>query len=279
MTRQPTLDTLNTAAGLLHDDDDAGALDALARLVEAERLVRVARIELVCELRNVEGYSWARVADVLGVSKQAAMKVYGAAAADDFRRELRRRPAPATPVATVAQLAPATPVALPAVDVPLDLAGDEFDAAPELVYVVPCGAAKLDHRAPARELYTGSHFQRTLRIVEAAARRDGAAVRILSAKHGLVDPDRELEPYDVLVADLDDATRLDLELTIRGQLEGLGAREVRTWLPKAYTFVMTHAVAMVPPARRPMLRGEFAGARGIGDQRARLAELEASLGA
>lgn len=57
-----------------------------------------------------------------------------------------------------------------------------------------CGKAKLDRPAPACELYTGNLFQGTRRHVEAAGYDRWF---ILSALHGLVEPDTVLEPYDV----------------------------------------------------------------------------------
>lgn len=58
--------------------------------------------------------------------------------------------------------------------------------------IVGCGAAKLDRAAPARELYTGSLF----RAARAYAERSGLPWRILSAEHGLISPDKVIEPYD-----------------------------------------------------------------------------------
>ncbi|WBB94101.1 DUF6884 domain-containing protein [Verrucosispora sp. WMMC514] len=71
-----------------------------------------------------------------------------------------------------------------------------------ITYVVPCGGAKLPHPAPARDLYVGSLFRHTLAAAEQSARLDGEAaglparVLILSALHGLVEPDTVLAPYD-----------------------------------------------------------------------------------
>lgn len=58
--------------------------------------------------------------------------------------------------------------------------------------VIGCGKSKLDRRAPAGELYTGSLFRAARRYAEAR----GGRWAILSARHGLVMPDEELEPYD-----------------------------------------------------------------------------------
>lgn len=71
-----------------------------------------------------------------------------------------------------------------------------------ITYVVPCGREKLDRPAAARDLYRGQMFRQTLDNAEQAARRDSEALRcparvlILSGKHGLVEPDRVLEPYN-----------------------------------------------------------------------------------
>lgn len=61
------------------------------------------------------------------------------------------------------------------------------------VALVGCSASKLPVRAPARELYTGDLFRRALRFT-AAAGFDSTFV--LSALHGAVPLDRELDPYD-----------------------------------------------------------------------------------
>jgi hypothetical protein len=60
------------------------------------------------------------------------------------------------------------------------------------IYIVGCGAAKLDHEAPARELYTGSLFVAARRHVEAL----GVPWLVLSAKYGIVEPDWVLAPYE-----------------------------------------------------------------------------------
>jgi hypothetical protein len=69
------------------------------------------------------------------------------------------------------------------------------------VVLVPCGAAKLDHRAPAGELYVGSLHRSARRAADRYAAELGATVLILSAAHGLVALDAELDPYDVTIGD------------------------------------------------------------------------------
>lgn len=64
--------------------------------------------------------------------------------------------------------------------------------------VIGCGKAKLDRPAPARELYTGSLFRAARRYAE----ESGDRWMIVSAKHGLIDPDRVIEPYDATIRDV-----------------------------------------------------------------------------
>lgn len=66
------------------------------------------------------------------------------------------------------------------------------------VALVGCGKAKLDHEAPARELYTSNLF----RLSVAWAERHCDAWYVVSALHGLVEPDELLRPYDFSLADM-----------------------------------------------------------------------------
>lgn len=75
----------------------------------------------------------------------------------------------------------------------------------ETVGLVGCGAAKLAHPAPARDLYTGSVFTATSRHARTAYDR----WFILSAKHQLLHPDQLVDPYDET---LNAKTRQQVEL-------------------------------------------------------------------
>jgi len=66
--------------------------------------------------------------------------------------------------------------------------------APLRVALIGCGAAKQGRAAPARELYTGPLFRAQLQHAE---RLFGENVLILSALHGALALDEEVEPYDV----------------------------------------------------------------------------------
>lgn len=61
------------------------------------------------------------------------------------------------------------------------------------VGLVACASRKLQHPAPARDLYVSQLFRKASAYAEQTCDR----WYILSAKHGLVHPDSVLEPYDV----------------------------------------------------------------------------------
>lgn len=65
------------------------------------------------------------------------------------------------------------------------------DPRPFTVGVVACGSAKVNYRAPARHLYVANLFVQTLQAAEA---QGFDQVVILSARHGLVDPDTPPDP-------------------------------------------------------------------------------------
>lgn len=62
-----------------------------------------------------------------------------------------------------------------------------------MIGIVGCGSEKLDRRAPAREMYTGQLFRKSL----AYAERHCSRVWIASAKGWLLRLDQEIEPYNV----------------------------------------------------------------------------------
>jgi len=73
---------------------------------------------------------------------------------------------------------------------------------PHLI-LVGCGARKLAHAAPAKDLYTGPLF----RAARAYAEAHADAWYVLSAKYGLVHPDRVIEPYNVYLPKLNAVER------------------------------------------------------------------------
>lgn len=71
------------------------------------------------------------------------------------------------------------------------------------VVLIGCSKEKLDHEAPARRLYQGRLFLAAVAYAEAI----GARWFVLSAAHGLVDPDETIAPYDVTLNTMGDAQR------------------------------------------------------------------------
>ncbi|SHH61003.1 DUF6884 domain-containing protein [Ferrimonas marina] len=66
------------------------------------------------------------------------------------------------------------------------------------IIIAGCSKSKLDMPSPACELYQGALFKKTRRL----ARTKLWALRIASAKHGILLPDQETAPYDTTMADL-----------------------------------------------------------------------------
>jgi hypothetical protein len=66
------------------------------------------------------------------------------------------------------------------------------------IALVACGASKLPRRAAAKDLYTGPLFRTASAYAEACCDH----WYVLSARHGLVEPETELEPYDQSLSDM-----------------------------------------------------------------------------
>lgn len=81
--------------------------------------------------------------------------------------------------------------------------------------LVGCVKGKRSRPAPARELYMSALFLGRRAFVEATCER----WFILSAKHGLVDPDDVLEPYDQTLKDASEAHRRQWSARVLNQLE------------------------------------------------------------
>lgn len=128
-------------------------------------------------------------------------------------------------------------------------------------FIIPCGGAKLEGRHAARDLYTGQAFR--MQLEAALAEVDEAHVLILSAKHGLVTLDQQLDSYDVKMGDAGSVTADDLF----NDLLDLGLDpeddEVFAMLPKAYLAVLDAAARDLDIAVQTC----FEAAPGIGHQR------------
>jgi hypothetical protein len=155
---------------------------------------------------------------------------------------------------------------------------------PVHLFVVACGAAKLDHPAPARDLYTSAHFRYVLDGAEREAARTAQAcdvdtrVLILSAEHGLVDLDTKLSPYDRKITDPCSVHvyRLADQLIEQaggrlGDHDGAAPVEVYAFLPRAYLARLRDGADIVAVP----VYDVFEGCTGIGQQRHVIASLNA----
>lgn len=135
--------------------------------------------------------------------------------------------------------------------------------APAPVVIVPCGGRKLDHAAPAGDLYVGSYHRQTRKAATAVAERTGARVLILSALHGLVELGTVLEPYDLRMGQPGSVTAA----RVAGQAAALGiaAAVVTVIAGRAYADVVT---AVWPHAVRVL-----DGTSGMPHQMARMTEV------
>lgn len=165
----------------------------------------------------------------------------------------------ATPVG-IALAAAVEFVRRPAVDPsePVDL--DDGAPAAEPVVVIACAAKKIDRPAPARDLYSSANFRLNLRAAEALAGEISGRVLILSALHGLIDPEQVVEPYDVKMGDPGSISAGRLA----EQLRAIAPASIRTLLPHAYA---SRLDAAAEAAGAGELIDFFADAPGIGYQR------------
>jgi len=87
--------------------------------------------------------------------------------------------------------------------------------------LVGCGNAKRDERAVAKDLYTSNYFQ--LKREYAEERAD--IWRIISAEHGIIHPNRPVDPYDTTLDDLGDAERREWMNEVAEDLHDLHIEE------------------------------------------------------
>lgn len=118
-------------------------------------------------------------------------------------------------------------------------------AATHTLVIVPCAAAKAEVATTARELYVSPNFAHIIKGAQAEAeateRELGtpARVMILSAKHGLLELDQVVEPYDVKMNQK--AVRIATS-EIVAQLLDLDATSIVSMLPGTYADVLRAAV-------------------------------------
>lgn len=127
------------------------------------------------------------------------------------------------------------------------------------ICAIGCGAAKLDRRAPVRDLYTGCLFRDALSYAEG---RGFDRIFVLSAEHGILDLEREVDPYNRRLRDLTPAQRLILGEHVREVLrlhaEGPADLTILTGAPYAE---LVRPLAVEGWTLREPLAGMTQGAR------------------
>ena len=138
--------------------------------------------------------------------------------------------------------------------------------------IIPCGSAKTDHPTEARNLYTSTNFQAQLECAE----RHCDFVFILSAKHGLVNPDSMVAPYDVKMGDEGDITVGYIPEQLTQFVEDAyllsdNNYQIDSWLPKTYFARLTEALALTDISVEPyqVMQGNC----GIGEQKAMVKQI------
>ena len=146
---------------------------------------------------------------------------------------------------------------------------DEVELEELPLVVIPCGSKKLEHAAPAAELYVGSYFEAMLRAARALV--PDARIRVLSGRYGFVELDRVLSPYEQRIDGPGGLTVEELAEQVHDEVELSTARRVVILAGKAYAERAADALALGRRFREPALEVEipFEGARGIGDHLAR----------
>jgi hypothetical protein len=142
------------------------------------------------------------------------------------------------------------------------VADDLTPPAPSVI-VIPCGAKKLDHPAPAGDMYIGSYHRAARRAAEALA-QPGTRIVILSALYGLLDLNDVIEPYELRLGDVDAITAG----AIHEQARQMGIEPATGVIILAGKMYGDLAATVWPDAARPL-----AGTRGMGEQLARFAAI------
>jgi hypothetical protein len=125
------------------------------------------------------------------------------------------------------------------------------------VFIIPCSATKLGEAAPARDLYTSVYFRQALAAAESQADR----VLILSAKHGLLELDEVVAPYELRMGDPGSVGAETL--AAQAVALGLDGADIYGMLPSSYFQPLWEALSSIDTWVSPV----YEGTGGIGDQK------------
>lgn len=124
-------------------------------------------------------------------------------------------------------------------------------------FIVPCSATKGDRPAAARDLYQSVYFRQALAAAEAQADR----VLILSAKHGLIDPDQVIAPYELTMGDPGSVT--PTQIADQAVALGIDDDDIYALLPARYFAALDEGLRSIDVWATPV----YEGCGGIGDQK------------
>jgi hypothetical protein len=130
----------------------------------------------------------------------------------------------------------------------------------ERLVLLGCVKTKLDQAAPAKDLYISALWQKRRAYAEAS----GQPWRILSAEHGLLDPDEVIAPYDRHLKSQSPAYQREwsdkVARSILVELDKLGLRSVEIHASSAYVMgirpILTAAGIMVDWPFEGLTQGE-----------------------
>jgi len=83
------------------------------------------------------------------------------------------------------------------------------------IVLISCASKKLSKKSKAREIYISPLFKLNLAY---AKRLNPDAIYILSAKHGLLDLDTEIDPYNITLNNMSTSQRKTWAQSVAGQL-------------------------------------------------------------
>jgi hypothetical protein len=204
--------------------------------------------------------AWEQVRAIAGGIAQYGWVEVGAAYSPAQARKMLAEAEEAGQLEDLGAAAGRWPAEAPCEQLPLPLPWATADQPlNDLLVVVPCSGAKLDHPAPAGEMYTGPLHSLARQAADALTAAGGVMV-VLSALHGILPLTQKIEPYDHQWKDPGSVTTEEL----RDQAVKFGladAAEVVLLTPGEYS---RRAVAVWPHARTPLAH------LGIGYQLSRL---------
>lgn len=125
--------------------------------------------------------------------------------------------------------------------------------------LVGCGKAKAENAREAQSLYTSSYFHKKKKYAQSV----GDEWRILSAKHGILHPERVIDPYETRI---DDVNQSQWAEQVKASLDELEFGTLIILAGSDYTTPVDDALKSYK-AKRP-----FDETEGIGEQESWLTE-------